>query len=65
MRNIAEKIPQQLNLVSIKMSLCNGKKDCQKVADGASAKSSRINEGGSVKRTIDSVEVEEEESGDG
>ena len=48
-----------------KNSVCNGKKDCQNVADEPSADTGRKNEGGSVKRTIDSVEVEEEESGVG
>ena len=48
-----------------KNSVCNGKKDCQNVADEPSADTGRINEGGSVKRTIDSVELEEEEGGVG
>ena len=43
-----------------KNSVCNGRKDCQNVADEPSADTGRINEGLSVKRTIDSVEEEEE-----
>ena len=41
-----------------KNGVCNGKKDCQNVADEPSADTGRINEGLSVKRTIDSVEEE-------
>ena len=41
-----------------KNSVCNGKKDCQNVADEPSADTGRLKEGGSVKRTIDSVEKE-------
>ena len=41
-----------------KNTVCNGKKDCQKVADDLSIETGRKNEGASVKRTIDSVEEE-------
>ena len=47
-----------------KNSVCNRKKDCQNVADEPSADTGRVNEGGSVKRTIDSVE-QEEKGGEG
>ena len=46
-------------------SVCNGQKDCQNIADEASPEVGRINEGGSLKRTIDSVEVEEESGAGG
>ena len=48
-----------------KSSVCNGKKDCQNVIDEPSVDTGRINEGGSVKRTIDSVEKEVGEGGVG
>ena len=43
-----------------KNSVCNEKKHCQNVVDEPSADTGCINKGGSVKRTIDSVEEEEE-----
>ena len=46
-------------------SVCNGQKDCQNIADEASPEVGRINEGGSVKRTKDSVEEEESGAGGG